>query len=104
MKNEDGTPYRLMKPEVNGLEWWRWLAREEVIPWRIALVCGTLMLCWQDPIGAIDSFQEDDDDPDMEEDESGLSKVKEVLLLERSCARKISKDPSFSIRIGADLF
>ena len=57
------------------------------------------MLCWQDPIEAIDSFQEDDqedgDDPDMEEDESGLSKVKEVLLLERSCAREISKDPLF---------
>ena len=53
------------------------------------------MLCWQDPTEAIDSFQEDEGDPGMEEDESGLSKVKEVLLLERSCARKISKDPSF---------
>ena len=48
---EDGTPCRLMKLEDNGLEWWRWFAREEDIPWGSALVCGTLMLCWQDPIG-----------------------------------------------------
>mmetsp|Transcript_29272 Transcript_29272/g.48381 ORF Transcript_29272/g.48381 Transcript_29272/m.48381 type:complete len:491 (-) Transcript_29272:97-1569(-) len=101
---EDGTPQYLMTLKENGLKGRGWFARQDIS-------AGTVLCCekpmvmimdWQDPIieeeGGDVGFDDDEDiaedeiDDEMEEDEAGLSKLNELLLLE--LLRAIGKDPS----------
>jgi hypothetical protein len=81
---EIGTPYKWMNLKENGLKGRGWFANED-IPAGTVLVCEkplAMVMDWQDPSDALDNFEDDPDDDEMLENESGLSKLNEVLLLE----------------------
>ena len=93
-------PHDIMVLKDNGVKGRGWFAKEDIAAGTV-LVCEkplAMVMDWQDPSlveiddEGLDNFEKDPENLEMQEHESGLSKLNEVLLLE--LLRKISLDVS----------